>query len=531
MKKNKLLIYIFLIFSFSLYAQEPSIENKEPKTFFGKGISEVDKTAKKIANEFKILYEKIVKRFGNKEFKRDKDGRQPKTEKRIVTHDQRPGNYVFTRPIVTTSRSSFYDFDYDLTQRTKKKIEPSIDLKLMYPVITPGMGYISFQVGDFRYSRYLNDIKEDDIKSIKLISIPSDSLQVPDTCVIKKYKIIKNIDRKRHFSFLLDHSGSMGGDRADKLQLAVLKALENDFNNNLPNITYSVHKFDGVVKKLITSKNFNEIKNFLDPQTKLVGFGGATALFTALDSGIDDIIKDNESDSKIVVLFTDGYATADDKSLIPSQVLLKALLNKINVVVIGFGNNIFEKQLKQIALFAGGNFYRIWSENEFEQLYKNILRDVRISYDVQFSPCMFGDNVKIEMEVDGINSPLTNYAYYRSPTDVGNSIAVDIRFESGSSKINLDKYRFEIDQLLKFLNFKSDLDIMIEGHTDKQGPEKYNQKISEKRAESLKKILISKGIDASRISTVGMGENSPAYSYEYGEEKNELNRRIEIKIQ
>ena len=137
----------------------------------------------------------------------------------------------------------------------------------------------------------------------------------------------------------------------------------------------------------------------------------------------------------------------------------------------------------------------------------------------------------IQMEVMGIDEPLTGYAYFRSPAEVGNSIAVDIRFESGSSKINLDKYRFEIDQLLKFLNFKSDLDIMIEGHTDKQGPEKDNQKLSEKRAESLKKILISKGIDASRISTVGMGENSPAYSYEYGEEKNELNRRIEIKIQ
>ena len=39
---------------------------------------------------------------------------------------------------------------------------------------------------------------------------------------------------------------------------------------------------------------------------------------------------------------------------------------------------------------------------------------------------------------------------------------------------------------------------MIEGHTDKQGPEKDNQKLSEKRAESLKKFLISKGIDASR---------------------------------
>ena len=45
------------------------------------------------------------------------------------------------------------------------------------------------------------------------------------------------------------------------------------------------------------------------------------------------------------------------------------------------------------------------------------------------------------------------------------------------------------------------------------------------------KTFFGKGIDASRISTLGMGENFPAYSDEYIKEKKELNRRIEIKIQ
>ena len=39
------------------------------------------------------------------------------------------------------------------------------------------------------------------------------------------------------------------------------------------NTKYSVHKFDGFVQKLVTSKNFNEIKKVLDPQNQLDGFG------------------------------------------------------------------------------------------------------------------------------------------------------------------------------------------------------------------------------------------------------------------
>lgn len=523
MKKIKLFFILFIVFSISLSAQDLEISNQSPKTFFGKGIDEVDKALKDLGEWWKKLWKGKKPRVQYVPLSKIE-----KKETKIKKHPK-PGNYVSVKPIVTTSKSEFFNFEPDFTQRTKERIEPLIELRLMYPNITPGKGYISFQVGDFRYSRYLRDITEDDIKSIKLISIPKDSSGIVDTCYVKKYRITKNIKTKRHFSFVLDHSGSMGNSRADKLQLAVLNAIQDDFDQEITNTKYSVHKFDGFVQKLVTSNNIDDIKKVLDPQNQLNGFGGSTALFTALNDGIENIIMDNDSNSKIVVLFTDGYPNTDN--IDETQVILKALINRVNVVVIGFGAYINENLLTAIARYAGGNYYRIYHENEFEQLYKNVIRDVRISYDVEFSPCMFGDQMDIQMEVIGIDEPLTGFTYFRSPADVGNSIAVDIRFESGSHKINLDKYSFEIDQLLKFLNFKSDLDIIIEGHTDKEGPEKLNQKISEKRAESLKKILISKGIKANRISTVGMGENSPAFSYEFGEEKNELNRRIEIKIQ
>ncbi|GBG15924.1 OmpA-OmpF porin, OOP family [Novimethylophilus kurashikiensis] len=51
--------------------------------------------------------------------------------------------------------------------------------------------------------------------------------------------------------------------------------------------------------------------------------------------------------------------------------------------------------------------------------------------------------------------------------------------------------------------------VLITGHTDFIGDEKYNQKLSERRANSVKKYLVSQGIDANRLHAVGKGESSP----------------------
>ncbi len=51
--------------------------------------------------------------------------------------------------------------------------------------------------------------------------------------------------------------------------------------------------------------------------------------------------------------------------------------------------------------------------------------------------------------------------------------------------------------------------IIITGYTDRIGSDKYNQKLSERRAQAVKAYLVSKGIDGSRLSAVGKGEANP----------------------
>jgi OOP family OmpA-OmpF porin len=52
--------------------------------------------------------------------------------------------------------------------------------------------------------------------------------------------------------------------------------------------------------------------------------------------------------------------------------------------------------------------------------------------------------------------------------------------------------------------------VVIEGHADRLGSQQYNQKLSERRAESVKAYLASKGADRDKIETIGMGKTVPA---------------------
>ena len=75
-----------------------------------------------------------------------------------------------------------------------------------------------------------------------------------------------------------------------------------------------------------------------------------------------------------------------------------------------------------------------------------------------------------------------------------------------------------------------DIKVEIQGYTDNIGSKKANQKLSLERANSVKNFLVAKGVDASRMTTVGMGESNPIMSNKTAEGR-ALNRRIEFKVQ
>lgn len=71
--------------------------------------------------------------------------------------------------------------------------------------------------------------------------------------------------------------------------------------------------------------------------------------------------------------------------------------------------------------------------------------------------------------------------------------------------------------------------LIATGHTDSIGTEKYNQGLSQRRANTVKNYLVSKGIPADRIYAEGKGESSPIASNKTREGRAQ-NRRVEIEI-
>ena len=84
-----------------------------------------------------------------------------------------------------------------------------------------------------------------------------------------------------------------------------------------------------------------------------------------------------------------------------------------------------------------------------------------------------------------------------------------------------------LDQDLQKLSNRPDLPIVIKGYTDSTGPEEYNQKLSERRAQAVYDYLTSKGISGERIKTLGYGKSDPVADNSTAQGR-ALNRRAEI---
>jgi outer membrane protein OmpA-like peptidoglycan-associated protein len=104
----------------------------------------------------------------------------------------------------------------------------------------------------------------------------------------------------------------------------------------------------------------------------------------------------------------------------------------------------------------------------------------------------------------------------------------DVLFESGKSVMRSEGMK-SIDDLAGFLVEYPERNIMIEGFTDTIGAVAFNMELSRNRANSVKSALVNRNISASRIQTIGYGEDFPVAT-NINEAGRRQNRRIEIII-
>jgi outer membrane protein OmpA-like peptidoglycan-associated protein len=106
--------------------------------------------------------------------------------------------------------------------------------------------------------------------------------------------------------------------------------------------------------------------------------------------------------------------------------------------------------------------------------------------------------------------------------------AENVLFSSGKSVL-VASGKKELDIIVKYLADYTGFNVTATGFTDNSGDEKFNQALSEKRAAAAKTYLVSKGVDASRITTNGKGESDPVADNKTAEGRKK-NRRVEFSI-
>ena len=84
-----------------------------------------------------------------------------------------------------------------------------------------------------------------------------------------------------------------------------------------------------------------------------------------------------------------------------------------------------------------------------------------------------------------------------------------------------------LNELAKLMKDTAAMKFEIQGHTDSDGDDAYNMKLSEARADAVKAMLVDLGIDASKLSAKGYGESKPLSDNSTAEGKAN-NRRVEF---
>jgi OOP family OmpA-OmpF porin len=104
-----------------------------------------------------------------------------------------------------------------------------------------------------------------------------------------------------------------------------------------------------------------------------------------------------------------------------------------------------------------------------------------------------------------------------------------VNFATAKSKILEESFPV-LDEVAEILKQHPEIiELSVEGHTDNRGRKNYNQRLSQRRANAVKKYLVDKGIDSTRLVAKGYGLTRPIAS-NYTEEGRAENRRVEFNI-
>jgi len=328
----------------------------------------------------------------------------------------------------------------------------------------------------------------------------------------EEVRITPKID---NFIILLDQSGSMFIKEQGKTQSKAEKAKNSmtALNEHIPELGYrgSMDVF-APGKTLISPNEYNRemFKKTIEglPKTGRV-FGNQTPLGDAileLDSTL------SKSAGKTAVLIVSDGEKNVGKDALQAARATHAKYPNVCFHALSFAENEKARATLKAITQVNDCVYSEASElSENPTAVAQLARDIFYTVEVREVVAeVFEEVVAVEaaavipaaIELDNVNFDFDKYEL--TPT----------------AKMNLDGH-------LQSFSSQPDRHILIKGYADSTGPEDYNQKLSERRAQAVYDYLTSRGVNSERMKTFGYGESQPVADNSTAEGR-ALNRRAEI---
>lgn len=332
-----------------------------------------------------------------------------------------------------------------------------------------------------------------------------------------------------NFIFLVDRSGSMAdkyvGTKQTKIALA--KSIMERINKNLLELGYAgglnlaaypaelkkvepykAASYGAAIAKIPTEIGSNPTPlgpGLASLEPALKGMTGRNAVIIVSDGqeneGVDTLKVAADLSKKYGVCFhTISFADSVDGN--------QALLDKITAIKPGCG--------------VGASAAQLADDAALKKFVKDVFYD-----EAKADPCSFDD------DKDGVNNCIDKCPGTASdlavdangcPIPLVKTLKVHFDFDKANIK---PEYHKELADFAEFMKQYPGVAVEIDGHTDSVGTDAYNQKLSQRRANSVRDYLVSKlGMNGKLLTAVGFGESKPIASNDTDAGRAQ-NRRIE----
>lgn len=304
--------------------------------------------------------------------------------------------------------------------------------------------------------------------------------------------------------FIMDASSSMFGSYQGRQKSARAKEIMQDMIKTIPGLDLQtgLHVFGPVASGSNEDSRLVFGMTAFDPEGLVtevdkVKVGGLTPLSKSLDQSIISLMNTKGKIAGIIV--SDGRDTSGFSPVEAAAMLKKTYGDRICIYTVLIGDDAEGKYtLDEIAQAGECGF----ATSEKEIASSNGMADFVERVFLEKAP-------KIIAKAEPPSPVMVQKITYETVTK-----DLDVKFDFDKAEIRAGEEN-QLDEFAQFLQEHPDTSAVLEGHTDSYGPAAYNEKLSHRRAESIKNYLVEKyDIDPARLTTKGLGENNPIASNE-----------------